>query len=63
MIYHILETQIVLPDIKKVPKAVLVRYSDFINMFLKNLTMELAKPLNINKYNISSKKISNYFIG
>ena len=42
--------------IKKVFKSVLVKYLDFLDIFFKELAVELLKYLGINKYIIDLKK-------
>lgn len=54
--YSYLEIYITLANIEKMPRSILVKYSDFINKFLKKLTVKLYERLNINKYSINLEK-------
>ena len=47
--------QIILLNIKKIFKNLLIEYLNFIDMFLKKLTTELANELGIVKYVITFK--------
>ena len=53
IIYAALKTQILLLNIKKVPRSILAKYSNFTNIFLKKLVAKLLKYLRINKYAIN----------
>ena len=50
MIYPAQKVQILLFKIEKVPKSVLIKYLDFVDIFLEELTTELHKHLSINIY-------------
>ena len=49
------KTQIGFLNIEKTFKIIFAKYLDFINMFLKEITIKLFKYLNIKKYAISLK--------
>ena len=54
LIHLALKTQIVLSLTKKM--TILVKYLDFVDIFLKKLTTKLPKYLSINKYTSKLKK-------
>lgn len=68
IIYLVFKTQITLLNVEKISKNIallnvgkiskniLAKYSDFVDMFLKNLAIKLFKCFDINKYIINLEK-------
>ena len=61
IIYPTKKTWIILLNIEKVFKSILLEYWDFINIFSKKSAAKLPKHLSINKYTLDLKKDKQLF--